>query len=142
MVVGEAMIVAGIGCRKDATADQIVAAVRAALGQHGLAIIDLGLLVTGEIKRHEAGIAEAAKRFGVPLLILDEGRLRAAVPLCLTASAASQAIAGVPSLSEAAAIAGAGTGGRLLGPRLASEGVTCALGATRWSTRAEADPTQ
>ena len=71
------MIVAGIGCRKGATAEQIVAIVRQAVEHHGFALADLGLLTTGEIKRHEPGIAEAAGMLGVPLLVLDEGRLRA-----------------------------------------------------------------
>jgi cobalt-precorrin 5A hydrolase len=133
MVLGEAMIVAGVGCRKGATAEQIIAVVQQAIGQHGLALTDIGLLATGEIKRHENGISEAATKLGVPLLVLDDGRLRAAAPGCLTSSAASMEAAGVPSLSEAAAIAGAAGGGRLLGPRLIADGVTCALGITVWS---------
>jgi len=132
------MIVAGIGCRKGATAEQIVAVIRQALEQHGLAMTDIGLLATGEVKRHEPGISEAATRLGVPLLVLDDGRLRAAAPSCLTSSAASMEIAGVPSLSEAAAIAGAAGGGRLLGPRVSGDGVTCALGITAWSQVATA----
>ncbi|MGE3366417.1 MAG: cobalamin biosynthesis protein [Rhizobiaceae bacterium] len=134
------MIVAGIGCRKGATAEQIIAAVQRTVEHHGLALADVGLLATGEIKRHEAGISEAATMLGVPLLILDNGRLRAAAPGCLTSSAASMETAGVPSLSEAAAIAGAASGGRLLGPRLAGNSVTCALGITAWSQVATTSP--
>jgi len=127
------MIVAGIGCRKGVTAEQVIAVVQQAIDRQGLALADVGLLATSEIKRHEAGIAEAATTLGVPLLILDDGRLRAAAPGCVTSSAASIEAAGVPSLSEAAAIAGAGGGGRLLGPRLAGDDVTCALAITAWS---------
>lgn len=133
MVLGEAMIVAGIGCRSGATAARIVGLVRLAIEHHGLSPADLGLLTTGEIKRNESGIAEAANLLNVPLLILDDARLRAVAAACLTSSAASMKAAGVPSLSEAAAIAGAGASGKLLGPRLAGDGVTCALSATSWS---------
>ena len=130
MVVGEAVIVAGIGCRKGVAAEPIAALVRQAIARHGLDLGDLGLLATGEPKRGEPGISAAARSLGVPLLILDAERLRSAAAGCLTSSPASLEAAGVPSLSEAAAIAGAGAGGRLLGPRLASDGATCALGAT------------
>jgi len=34
---------------------------------------------------------------------------------------------GAPNVAEAAALAGAGAGGRLLGPRLAANGATCAI---------------
>lgn len=127
------MIVAGIGCRKGATAAQIVELVRQAIERYGLSMADLGLVTTGEMKRHEPGIVEAASLLGVPVLVLDDGRLRAAAAACLTSSAASMEAAGVPSLSEASAMAGAGAGGRLLGPRAARDGVACALGITAWS---------
>lgn len=124
------MIVAGIGCRKGATAESIVALVQAAFAEHGTSLSELGLIATGEIKRDEPGISQAARTLNIPLIVLDEGRLQNAAPQCLTTSAASLEAAGVPSLSEAAAIVGAGNGGRLLGPRIASDGVTCALAGT------------
>ncbi|XIK08888.1 cobalamin biosynthesis protein [Mesorhizobium sp. AaZ16] len=45
----------------------------------------------------------------------------------LTHSARSQAVAGTPSVAEAAALAAAGEGARLLGPRIVVGPVTCAL---------------
>jgi cobalt-precorrin 5A hydrolase len=56
----------------------------------------------------------------------DEG----AVLHTLTRSELSQAIAGVPSVSEHAALAAAGQGARLFGPRIAVGPVTCALAIT------------
>jgi cobalt-precorrin 5A hydrolase len=134
MGVDKAMIVAGIGCRKGAAAEQIIAAVQEALDCYGMDTSALGLLATGEVKRDEPGLTQAAAMLNVPLLILDAGRLKGAAPRCLTSSAASLEASGVPSLSEAAAIVAAGPNGRLLGPRLALDTVTCALGATVWST--------
>lgn len=128
------MIVAGIGCRKGAAAEQIIAAVHHALDSYGIEPATLGLLATGEVKRDEPGLTQAAAMLNVPLLILDAGRLKSAAPRCLTSSAASLEASGVPSLSEAAAIVAAGPNGRLLGPRFAHEAVTCALGVTAWST--------
>lgn len=124
------MIVAGIGCRKGATEAQVSAAVARALSEAGLIASEIGLLTTGEIKRDEVGIAAAARSLNILLMVIDDGRLRTAAARCPTQSSTSIAIAGVPSLSEAAALAGAGPGGRLLAPRIALDGVTCALAMT------------
>lgn len=116
------MTVAGIGCRRGATAEEVLAAVAAALAAHGLARLD-ALAALGP-KRGEAGIAEAAARLGLPLLIAEPaGEVRG----MMTRSAASLAATGTGSASEAAALAAAGPGARLLGPRLVLGPVTCAL---------------
>lgn len=128
------MIVAGVGCRKGVEAQRIVDAVLQALRLGGLPENALGLLATGEVKRGEPGICEAATLLGVPLLVLDDGRLRAAASRCLTRSEASIEASGVPSLSEASAIVAAGPDGRLLGPRTILGDTTCALGVTAWSS--------
>ena len=52
------------------------------------------------------------------------------VALTLTHSALSQKHAGVGSVSERAALGAAGQGARLLGPRIATGSVTCALATT------------
>jgi cobalamin biosynthesis protein CbiG len=49
----------------------------------------------------------------------------------LTRSALSLSLAGAPSVSESAALAAAGPGARLLGPRIATGRVTCALAESR-----------
>ncbi|HTI02212.1 MAG TPA: cobalamin biosynthesis protein, partial [Acidisoma sp.] len=46
---------------------------------------------------------------------------------CLTRSARAQREVGLASVAEAAALAGAGPGGRLVLARIAADGVTCAL---------------
>lgn len=127
------MIVAGIGCKSGVEAEAVVEAIDAALAAFSLQRADLGLLATGDIKRDEPGLASAAGLLNLPLLVLDQARLNTAAPKCLTSSQASLDAAGLPSLSEAAAIVAAGPDGRLLGPRIALDGVTCALGITAWS---------
>lgn len=127
------MIVAGIGCKNGVGADAVLAAIEAALREFGLKSSDLGLLATGDLKRDEPGLTGTAALLNLPLLIIDPDRLSAAAPRCLTRSEASLNATGVPSLAEAAAIVAAGPDGRLLGPRTALDGVTCALGITVWS---------
>jgi len=116
------MTVAGIGCRRGVDAAEVLAAVTAARAAHAVA----GLDALATVKRDEPALAEAAERLALPLLIVaagDDARL-------LTQSAASRAVTGTGSASEAAALAAAGPGARLLGPRLAVGRVTCAI-ATR-----------
>jgi len=220
MELGEAVIVAGIGSRKGVSAAEVVAAVDAALREHGLVRAQLAKLATTGFKRGEAGIFEAGRMMGLEVVVVDVKELpppltpphkgegdqvgasaipsetearealdspsplwggvrgggsgadhgavvaqspsrsraaldtsppdggeeggpssdRSAPPLtCLPASSPrergeertaptlSLALAGVPSVSEAAALAAVGEGARLAGPRLATGRVTCAI---------------
>jgi cobalt-precorrin 5A hydrolase len=200
MVVGEAMIVAGIGCRKGVSMAEVIAAVEAALEAHGLDAGTLSALATAAFKRDEEAIFAAGRELGLPVIVVEDeaqasmtkdsplrqaSLLESAVqPLtCLPASSPrergeeslhdgfrqsstsqvergghrppsprsrgqgpgrgmrgglaaantlthselSQALAGTPSVSEAAALAAAGEGARLYGPRIVVGLVTCAL---------------
>ena len=56
MALGEAVIVAGIGCRKGATVDEVEAAIEAALKAAGCAPQALSLIATSDGKGGEPGI--------------------------------------------------------------------------------------
>ncbi len=64
---------------------------------------------------------------GLPLTFLDHDALAAASVRAVTRSARAMAETGLASVAEAAALAGAGPGSRLLLPRVASAAATCAL---------------
>ena len=115
-------IVAGIGCRLLCPADAIVAVVREAEAQSGLTV---GMLAAPHFKRDEAGLHGAAAALGLPLLFVDDAGLAAAQPRCPTRSAAAGRATGHASVAEAAALAA--SGGRLLLPRIARGGATCAV---------------
>jgi cobalt-precorrin 5A hydrolase len=119
MGVGEAVTVAGIGCRKGVSAAAVLAAVEAARGGRRL-----DALATVAAKRDEPALAEAARTLGLPLLV---GAVADGDPRLLSRSAASLAATGSASASEAAALAAAGPGARLVGRRLALGAVTCAI---------------
>jgi cobalt-precorrin 5A hydrolase len=78
-------------------------------------------------KAAEPGLIEAARLLRVVLTPLPLAALNAQAEGILTPSAPAQARFGAPNIAEAAALAGAGEGGRLIGPRLAAEGATCAV---------------
>lgn len=123
MGVGEAVTVAGIGCRRGVAADEVLAAVAAARAAHAGVTVDALATVPGKVA--EPALGEAARRLGLPLLAVapaDDAEL-------LTRSVASQAAAGTGSVSEAAALAAAGAEARLLGPRIVVGRVTCAIAA-------------
>ncbi len=115
--------VAGIGCRRGVSAEEIEAAVAAAVSA-GRAI---EALATGETKRSEAGIVAAGLRLDLPVLFLGDTALAAASGRALSRSGRVEALLGLPSLAETAALAAAGPGSRLLGPRVAVGNVTCAI---------------
>ena len=127
MGVGETVIVAGIGCRNGATAAEIDAAIETALERAGRPLARLDLMATSVSKREEAGIAAAALARGLRLVFVDQADLEIASARGATWSTRVLALAGVPSVAEAAALAAAGPRARLLLPRIVVGPVTCAL---------------
>ena len=127
MGLGEAMIVAGVGCKAGTSAREIEAAIGVALSQAGVESASLGLIATSAAKADEAGLAAAAKDRGLDIVFVPQSDLEAAGSRTLTHSERVLAATGVPSLSEAAALAAAGPGARLLAPRVAVGPATCAL---------------
>lgn len=121
------MIVAGIGCRKGVKTDQVMAAIETALKAYGLASTSLSALATTGRKQAEDAIFAAGKMLNLPVLLVDDAALRAVSLRALTNSGFSMAAAGSPSVSETAALAGAGQFSRLLGPRTVLGPVTCAI---------------
>jgi len=130
MDLGEVMIVAGIGCRKGASAEEIEAAIAAALAQAGCAPGRLGLIATSDGKGGEPGIVAAAAARGVRLVMVGPADLEAAGTRTQSSSPRVLALTGVPSVAEAAALAVGGSKTRLLLPRIVVGPVTCALAET------------
>ncbi|WP_423206008.1 cobalamin biosynthesis protein (plasmid) [Paracoccus yeei] len=100
------MIVAGLGFRRGTT----VADLRAALAGRGR----LDALAT--VADKAPALAELAAELGLPLVAVPADLL-AAQPV-LTQGKASLRARGVGSVAEGAALAAAGPGARLLGPRI------------------------
>jgi cobalt-precorrin 5A hydrolase len=127
MGMGEAVIAAGIGCRKGAGAAEIEAAIAAALERAGRPLAKIDLMATSTGKRAEKGIADAASARGVRLVFVTPADLEVASARGATWSARVLALAGVPSVAEAAALAACGPKATLILPRIVVGPVTCAL---------------
>lgn len=121
------MMVAGIGSRKGVSVEEVLAAIETALEAHGLAISALSALATAPLKKDEAAISAAGRALNLPVVIADDRVLQLASPGTRSRCDLSQSRAGTPSVSEASALAVAGAGARLLGPRTVLGPVTCAI---------------
>ncbi len=124
------MIVAGVGCKKGATAAAVRATIEAAFARLGLPMHMLGIVATSAVKGSEPGIVMAAAELGVPLVLVPQRDLEAATGRTASYSARVIELMGVPSVAEAAALAAGGAATRLLAPRISLGPVTCALADT------------
>jgi cobalt-precorrin 5A hydrolase len=124
------MIAAGIGCKRDAPASDIEAAIRAALARADMTADALDAIATIEAKSAEAGIRAAAATLGVAVVIVPERELVAAGERVTTQSERVLALAGVGSVAEAAALAAAGPSATLIATRIVVGAATCALAAS------------
>jgi cobalt-precorrin 5A hydrolase len=130
MAMDQAMIVAGVGCRRGTSAPDIEAAIRAALARAGVAADALSAIATTAAKHNEAGIESAAATFGVHVVLISDAELKAAGERTETKSERVLTLTGVPSIAEAAALAAAGPLARLISPRHVLGAATCALAAS------------
>lgn len=120
------MIVAGIGARAGVAAQDVVSLIEAAMSQAKIDRAQLSALATIDVKAREPGLVAAARHLGLEVL----GFARDDLPRetgGVTSSPQAQRLFGVSSVSEAAALAGAGAGSELILPRIKSAAVTCAL---------------
>jgi cobalt-precorrin 5A hydrolase len=116
------MILLGIGCRTNVTAEAILAVLREAAPA---GVPDA--LAVPNFRQNEPGIAAASAALGLPVLLVDRAALKGEQGRCLTRSARAEAEVGLASVAEAAALSAAGPGSRLVMPRITGDGVTCAV---------------
>ena len=112
----------GIGCKQHTSAEQIEAAVRAALGP--LSFDDISSVATLDIKAREPGLIKFCTRHSLPLLPFSRAEIDA-VPGPRTPSAA-RAHLGIEGVCEPCALL-ATPGGRMLAGKRALGSVTVAI---------------
>lgn len=121
------MIIAGIGSRKGVSEQQVLDAISATLAEYQIKASQLDAIATARLKQHEEAIFSAGRKLGLEVLVIGDVELAEAGKKTSSRSDLSLTLTGAPSVSEAAALAAAGQGARLLGPRRVLESVTCAL---------------
>ncbi|MGH1574423.1 cobalamin biosynthesis protein [Methylobacterium sp. P31] len=130
-------LVAGIGFRRGTGDDEIAALIAQALGQVGADRADLTAVATAADRAGEPAITQAAAAFGLSPWPVEARALEACDGDLVTRSTRIERLRKVGSLAEAAALAVAGPESRLVLPRIASGGATCAL-AVRQNTNPDA----
>ncbi len=118
-------LTAGIGCRRGASRDEILAALKPALDQRNLAQAGLGYLASIDLKSREPGLVAAAHELGLELRTFTAAELdRVETP---GRSPRVKDKVGTASVSEASALLAAGPGARLLAPKQVHGNVTVAV---------------
>jgi len=124
LILRPRVVVAGVGCRKGAPAADILALIRRALAMKSVSPLSLTALASIEAKRHEPGLAEAARELKAELVFYPPEQLAAMnVP---NPSAMALKHMGVTSVCEAAALLASGSD-KLLLPKTKTGTVTVAL---------------
>jgi cobalt-precorrin 5A hydrolase len=123
-------LVAGLGSKKDVSTDQVLNALRSALQDLNLPIERLDVLATGEMKKDEPGIVDAASHLALNLEIIS---LKALKEFTHTECSTSQLVEskfGVRGVSEPSALIAAGKNSHLIRKKTALNGVTVAIAIT------------
>jgi len=116
----------GVGCRSGVAGEVIADLVERALDATARPGLPAALFTVVD-KQSEPGIGEAAAGLGLALVHLPRAALAAVADRVATRSEKVVELFGVPSIAEAAALAGAGPGSRLVVERMADRGATVAV---------------
>ena len=139
------IVAIGVGFRKACTAATLAALVREALdrtfadipdrdpgpthpgGQARFPPAPARLVLATIAEKDRPALREAAAILGLAVVVLPKAALGATGDRITVESALAKACLGVPSVAEAAALAAAGPGSRLLLARIATADATCAV---------------
>ena len=124
-MTGESLAI-GIGLRDSATLADIVTLVRATIARYEIECARMALF-TLETRIAARCLPDAARELGAALNYLSLAQLAAHNKETITRSAVVESRFGVGSVCEAAALAGAGPGARLVAPRTTNARVACAF---------------
>ncbi len=116
-------LVAGVGCSRGASAEEILTLLKSSLDEAGLSMQSVAALASIDVKRDEAGLLEAAERLGVRTHFYAADDLSAVdTP---NPSEVVRAAIGTPSVAEAAVMV---SGAELVFQKRKSEMATVAVG--------------
>ncbi len=118
-------VIVGIGCRRGTPTERIVAAVREALAEAGIAMEEVRLLASAEIKADEAGLLTASETLGVPIRFIAAEEIQASSREFSHSDFVAEKV-NLPAVAEPAALL-AGRRTRFICRKKAYNGITIAL---------------
>ena len=120
-------MVLGVGCARGCAPDELEALARGALKTVSVAPGALKAIATLDLKADEPAVLALARRIDVPLRLFSAAELEAETPRLENPSDIVFAEVGCHGVSEAAALAAAGTKAVLRSPKVKSANATCAI---------------
>jgi cobalt-precorrin 5A hydrolase/precorrin-3B C17-methyltransferase len=117
----------GIGCERGAQAEEVIELAETVLKESGFARQALAGVFSIDVKADEAAVHAAAKHFGVPARFFDAATLEAETPRLANPSGVVFAEVGCHGVSEGAALAAVGAGGKLVVEKRKTSRATAAL---------------
>ena len=118
-------LIVGVGCRRGAAADDIVAAIRDGLRRAGVRPANVRLLASADIKKDEPGLIAAAAQLKFGLRFISSGEIRGTVKAFRHSSFVRRKV-NLPAVAEPAALL-AGRRTALILPKTVFHGVTVAV---------------
>ena len=106
------LLVLGVGCERDAPAEELQQLVAETLEEAGLATPAVACVVSVALKAAAPAIQALAAGLGVPARFFSREALAAETPRLVTPSAVVAAEIGIPGVAEAAALAAVGPADR------------------------------
>lgn len=124
-------LVAGLGCRRGCTLDELRSLLQATLAEAGLDESNLTALASAALKADEEGLTALAAALDLPLMLFTVQELTACEKRLEQPSEVVRTTTGSASVAEAAALlqaeAQGGSSAQLLVSKRRSEQATCAL---------------
>ncbi len=118
-------LIVGVGCRRGATSEQIIAGIRGALRRVRAQPGKVRLLASADIKANEPGLIEAAASLGFCLRFIPSDEIRSTARRFQTSRFVSSKV-NLPAVAEPAALL-AGRRTQLILPKTILHGVTVAI---------------
>jgi cobalt-precorrin 5A hydrolase/precorrin-3B C17-methyltransferase len=117
----------GVGCERNTAPEELLALVRSALDQAGLAEAAIAGVYSLDLKSDEPAVQALAESLGVPARFFSAAILEAEAPRLANPSDLVFAEVGCHGVAEGAALAAAGTSARLVVPKRKSARATVAV---------------
>jgi cobalt-precorrin 5A hydrolase len=123
----EKKIVLGLGSRKNISTEKVLKAIYSAITTLDIPLERINTLATGEMKKDEHGILEAAKILNKPLKIISESELKNFTNPDMNDSEFVRSKFGIGGVCEPSSLIEAGKNSRLLLRKTSHDGVTVAI---------------
>jgi cobalt-precorrin 5A hydrolase/precorrin-3B C17-methyltransferase len=117
----------GVGAERGAPEAALRELVETVCAESGLALASVGIVASIDLKAAEPAVHSVARSLGTTARFFPAERLAEEMPRLTVRSEAVWRETGTWGVAEAAALAAAGPGGRLLVPKRKGERVTCAV---------------